>query len=80
MKQHTDPKTAFSKTCRYSTSPDRTSAVSESVGAILLVSMVVLFIAVIAGFLLSMQTPGKVPNLNFMAGTNEGQTVLYLYP
>jgi FlaG/FlaF family flagellin (archaellin) len=53
--------------------------VSEIIGAIMLVSIVVLLIAVIAVFLYSQPTPHKIPNLNFMTGVSNSKTTLYLY-
>jgi FlaG/FlaF family flagellin (archaellin) len=58
---------------------DRTAAVSETIGAVLLVSVVVVSVSLIGLFLFSQQTPTKIPNLNFMVGTNAAQTILYLY-
>lgn len=54
-----------------------TSGVSEVIGAILLVSLVVLAVAVIAVGLLSQPLPKEVPNVHFIAGTNGNK--LYLY-
>jgi len=79
MKQYQDPETAMDTTRSDRKRADRTTAVSESIGAILLVSIVALFVAIVGVSLFSMQAPTKVPNLNFMAGTNDAKTILYLY-
>ena len=56
------------------------SGVSEVVGAILLISVVVIAVSVIALVLFSQQTPQKIPNVNIMAGTdNKVPPTLYLY-
>ncbi|MDD1694241.1 MAG: type IV pilin, partial [Methanoregula sp.] len=49
---------------------DHTAGVSEVIGAILLVALVVAAVALVAVFLFSQSTPVKVPNVNFMVGTN----------
>jgi len=56
---------------------DTNSGVSEIIGAILLISVVALAVAIIGVFFFSQPTPTKIPNLNFMTGVN-GST-LYLY-
>ncbi|MDP3396418.1 MAG: type IV pilin N-terminal domain-containing protein [Methanoregula sp.] len=58
---------------------DTSSGVSETIGAILLVSIVAVLIAVIGIYLFSQPVPQKTPNLNFMTGTNSSKTTLYLY-
>ncbi len=58
---------------------DRTSAVSEAIGAVLLISVVLVCVSLVGVFLFSQQTPGKIPNLNFMVGTDAARTTLYLY-
>jgi len=59
---------------------ENTSGVSEIIGAILLISLVVLAAAIVGMFLLSQQTPTAVPNVNFMVGTdNRIPPTLYLY-
>lgn len=56
------------------------SGVSEVVGAILLISVVVIAVSVIAVVLFSQQTPQKIPNVNIMVGTdNKVPPTLYLY-
>ena len=58
---------------------DGTAGVSEVIGAILLVGLVVAAVAVVAVTLFSQTTPEKVPNLNFMVGTdNRVPPTLYL--
>jgi hypothetical protein len=60
--------------------PDTGSGVSEVVGAILLISLVVIAVSVIAVVVFSQQTPQKIPNVNFMVGTdNKVPPTLYLY-
>jgi len=56
---------------------DNSAGVSEIIGAILLISVVALAVAIIGVFFFSQPTPTKIPNLNFMTGVN-GST-LYLY-
>lgn len=58
---------------------DTCSGVSEIVGAILLISIVVVLIGVIGVYLFSQPVPQKIPNLNFMTGTNSDKTILYIY-
>ena len=50
--------------------PGTDSGVSEVVGAILLISVVVIAVSVIAVVLFSQQTPQKIPNVNIMVGTD----------
>ncbi|GAB6285922.1 MAG: hypothetical protein STSR0009_21230 [Methanoregula sp.] len=57
---------------------DTSSAVSEIIGAILLISLVVSAIMIVGVFLFSQQTPEEIPNINFMTGT-DGLGNLYLY-
>jgi hypothetical protein len=58
---------------------DGTAGVSEVIGAILLVGLVVAAVAVVAVTLFSQSTPEKVPNVNFMVGTdNHVPPTLYL--
>jgi hypothetical protein len=60
--------------------PDNWSGVSEVVGAILLISVVVIAVSVIAVVLFSQQMPQKIPNVNIMVGTdNKVPPTLYLY-
>ena len=59
--------------------PDPCAGVSEIIGAIMLVSIVALLVAVVGVFLFSQPVPQKIPNLNFMTGTNSSKTTLYLY-
>jgi hypothetical protein len=59
---------------------DAESGVSEVVGAILLISVVVIAVSVIAVVLFSQQTPQKIPNVNLMVGIdNNVPPTLYLY-
>jgi hypothetical protein len=57
---------------------DTTSRVSEIVGAVLLISLVVLAVSIIAMLLFSQATPEKIPNINFMTGSDNSNR-LYLY-
>ena len=59
-------------------SQDSTSGVSEVIGAVLLVSLVVLAVSIIAMILFSQQTPQKIPNINFMTGSDSTGNI-YLY-
>ncbi len=58
---------------------DSCAGVSEVIGAILLISVVVAAIGIVAITLFSQATPQKIPNLNFMTGVNSSKTTLYLY-
>jgi FlaG/FlaF family flagellin (archaellin) len=58
---------------------DSSSGVSEVIGAILLVSIVALLVAVIGVYLFSQPVPQKIPNLNFMTGVDSTRSTLYLY-
>ncbi|MDP3395129.1 MAG: type IV pilin N-terminal domain-containing protein, partial [Methanoregula sp.] len=58
---------------------DTSSGVSETIGAILLVSIVAVLISVIGVILFSQPVPQQIPNLNFMTGTNSSKTTLYLF-
>ena len=57
---------------------DNTAGVSEIIGAILLIMIVVSAVALIGVILFSQQTPEKIPNINFMTGTDNSGN-LYLY-
>jgi hypothetical protein len=57
---------------------DTTSGVSEIIGAVLLISLVVLAVSIIAMLLFSQATPEKIPNINFMTGSDNSNR-LYLY-
>ncbi len=60
--------------------PDSDAAVSEVIGGILLISVVVVAVSIIAVVLFSQQTPRNIPNVNFMVGTdNNIPPTLYLY-
>jgi hypothetical protein len=60
--------------------PDTESGVSEVVGVILLISVVVIAVSVIAVVVFSQQTPQNIPNVNIMVGTdNKIPPTLYLY-
>jgi FlaG/FlaF family flagellin (archaellin) len=52
--------------------------VSEVIGAILLISVVIVAVAIIGVFLLSQTTPQEVPHVNFMTGTDNNNH-LYLF-
>ena len=68
------------KNNRHLRTPCPESGVSEVVGAILLISVVVIAVSVIAVVLFSQQTPQKIPNVNIMVGTdNKVPPTLYLY-
>jgi FlaG/FlaF family flagellin (archaellin) len=68
------------KNNRHLPAPGTESGVSEVIGAILLISLVVIAVSVIAVVLFSQQTPQKIPNVNIMAGTdNKVPPTLYLY-
>ena len=58
---------------------DTSSGVSEIVGSMLLISLVVAGVAIVAVVLFSQSSPQEVPNVNFMTGTNNPPTFLYLY-
>jgi hypothetical protein len=58
---------------------DSTAGVSEIVGSMLLISLVVAGVAIVAVVLFSQSSPQEVPNVNFMTGTNSPPTFLYLY-
>jgi FlaG/FlaF family flagellin (archaellin) len=61
---------------------DPSAGVSEIIGAILMISLVVLGVAIVAMLFFSQTTPSKIPSVNFMTGTmtdREGQSWLYLY-
>ncbi|MGB7789042.1 type IV pilin N-terminal domain-containing protein [Methanoregula sp.] len=54
------------------------SGVSEVIGAILLISVVIAAVAIVGVALFSQSTPQEIPNVNFMTGTDNGNN-LYLY-
>ncbi len=58
---------------------DPCSGVSEAIGTVLLIALVVAAISLVAVILFSQQAPQEIPNLNFMVGSNANQTTLYLY-
>ncbi|MDO9036075.1 MAG: type IV pilin N-terminal domain-containing protein, partial [Methanoregula sp.] len=58
---------------------DTSAGVSETIGAIMLISIVAVLIAVIGVYLFSQPVPQKIPNLNFMTGVNSDKSKLYLY-
>jgi hypothetical protein len=58
---------------------DSNAGVSEIVGSMLLISLVVAGVAIVAVVLFSQSSPQDVPNVNFMTGTNSPPTLLYLY-
>jgi FlaG/FlaF family flagellin (archaellin) len=59
---------------------DNSAGVSEIIGAVLLISLVVVSIGIVAALLFSQTAPPtKIPNMNFMTGVSAGNTTLYLY-
>jgi len=61
---------------------DSSAGVSEIIGAVLMISLVVLGAAIVAMLFFSQTSPSKVPNVNFMTGTitdRDGQAWLYLF-
>jgi FlaG/FlaF family flagellin (archaellin) len=58
---------------------DHCAGVSEVIGSVLLISLVVGGAALVGIFLLSQQTPTKIPNVNFMVGVNDSGKGLYLF-
>jgi hypothetical protein len=60
------------------TPSDSSSGVSELIGGILMIMVVVSAVAIIGVVLLSQPTPEQIPNLNFMMGTDPNG-VLYLF-
>lgn len=57
---------------------DTSSGVSEIIGTVLLISLVVLAVSIIAMLLFSQAMPEKIPNINFMTGS-DNNNCLYLY-
>lgn len=58
---------------------DNHAGVSEVVGVILLISVTVAAMAIVATIMFSQTTPEKIPNVNFMVGTdNKAAPTLYL--
>jgi len=57
---------------------DNSAGVSEIIGAVLLISLVVVSIGIVAAMLFGQQTPTKIPNMNFMTGVSADQKTLYL--
>jgi hypothetical protein len=58
---------------------DSCSGVSESISAILLVSIVVIAVGTVALLVFSQPVPTKIPALHFMTGVSSSGTTLYLY-
>ena len=58
---------------------DHCAGVSEVIGSVLLISLVVGGAALVGILLLSQQTPTKIPNVNFMVGVNDSGKGLYLF-
>jgi len=58
---------------------DPCSGVSEAIGTVLLIALVVAAISVVAVFLFSQQAPQEIPNHDFMVSSDANQTTLYLY-
>lgn len=69
----------MSPSFRKQTRTPGSDAVSEVIGAVLMISVVVVAIALIAVILTSQTTPQTIPNVNFMTGTNADGTELFLY-
>jgi len=59
--------------------PDSCSGVSETIGTILLISLVVAGVSIIAVAVFSQPLPTQVPSLKFIAGINNTGTTLYIY-
>ena len=57
---------------------DPTAGVSEIIGAILMISLVVMTVTIVGILLLSQTMPQKIPNINFMTGSDNNNR-LYLY-
>jgi hypothetical protein len=57
---------------------DRSAGVSENIGAMLMISLVVAAVALVGVFVFSQPTPQTIPNINFMTGT-DAKNNLYLY-
>jgi flagellin-like protein len=55
------------------------NGVSEVIGAILLISVVIAAVAIVGVFLLSQTTPQKVPDISFMTGYDASHNQLYIY-
>jgi hypothetical protein len=62
---------------RCSAEPDR--GVSELIGAILMISIVVAAVAIIGVILVSQATPQKIPNVNFMTGSDNSGNIYLLH-
>jgi FlaG/FlaF family flagellin (archaellin) len=58
---------------------DRTSGVSEIIGAVLLITLVVVALAVVGAVLFAQATPQKVPNINFMTGSDGNGNLLLFH-
>ena len=58
---------------------DNSSGVSEVIGAILLISVVVLAVAIIAAGLFSQPLPQKIPSVKFIPGNNSVTNNLTIY-
>ena len=56
---------------------DNSSAVSEVIGGILLISVVVLAVAIIAAGLFSQPLPQKIPNVRFLSQVNGSKVTIY---
>ncbi len=54
------------------------SGVSEVIGAILLISIVIAAVAIVGVFLFSLNTPQEIPSINFMTGSDNSNR-LYLF-
>jgi len=63
--------------CRRHPNPE--DAVSEVVGVILLIALTAMAVALVAVVLFSQAAPEKIPDVNFLVGSNYPPTTLYLY-
>ena len=57
---------------------DSSRGVSEVISSVLLISLVVVAVSLVAVLMFSQPLPDKIPNLNFMVGTDNSEN-LYLY-
>jgi hypothetical protein len=58
---------------------DQSAGVSEVIGSVLLLALVVAGAGIVAVVLFSQQTPTKIPNVDFMVGRDTSGANLYLY-
>ncbi|MEN6444390.1 MAG: PKD domain-containing protein [Methanoregula sp.] len=67
----------YSSHCRHGSSGDR--AVSEIVGSIMLISVVVIAVSVIGVVLLSQPTPTNLPSLDAVISADTGHNMIHIY-